>query len=208
MIAIAGGKGGCGKTTTVAALARALATTGRTPLAVDADVDMPNLHHVAGVPAEPGLPALSRGASPGSAATSAPGLPGVEVLPAGTTPTDGAPSGLARAATFDGPVLVDTAAGASETVAAPLRHARATILVSTPDQESLEDTAKTAAIARTLDAPPVHTVLTRSDGSVNPRQLLGCEAVSHVPAVEDPLCDESASTVYRSIARRVSKHNS
>ena len=47
MLAIAGGKGGSGKTTTTLGLARAI--DGPT-LAVDADCDLPNLHAMAGVP--------------------------------------------------------------------------------------------------------------------------------------------------------------
>jgi septum site-determining protein MinD len=47
MLAIAGGKGGSGKTTTTLGLARAI--DGPT-LAVDADCDLPNLHALAGVP--------------------------------------------------------------------------------------------------------------------------------------------------------------
>jgi septum site-determining protein MinD len=208
MIAIAGGKGGCGKTTTVAALARALANAGHRPLAVDADLDMPNLHHVAGVSLEPGLPALETESSVESVAASAPALPGVHILPAGTAPPDGTPPCLAHLGPLERPVLIDTAAGASETVAAPLRHAERTVLVSRPDRESLEDTAKTAAIARTLGAPPIHTVLTASAGAIDPRGLLGCDAVSHIPPVERPLRSAQVSTVYRDIARDIPKPNS
>src|SRR6056297_615748 len=57
MLAIAGGKGGCGKTTTAVGLARAFASLGADPLVVDADLDMPDLHHRTGVDREPGIAA-------------------------------------------------------------------------------------------------------------------------------------------------------
>ncbi|WP_049987653.1 nucleotide-binding protein [Halobellus rufus] len=47
MLAIAGGKGGSGKTTTTLGLARAIDAPS---VAVDADCDLPNLHALAGVP--------------------------------------------------------------------------------------------------------------------------------------------------------------
>lgn len=46
--AIAGAKGGCGKTTTTIGLAEAVGRTGRTALAVDADRQLPNLHVMGG----------------------------------------------------------------------------------------------------------------------------------------------------------------
>ncbi|MFC6733023.1 MULTISPECIES: ParA family protein [unclassified Haladaptatus] len=63
MLAVAGGKGSCGKTTTTLGLARALARHGHDVVAVDTDTAMPNLHAVADVDREPGLPALERGAT-------------------------------------------------------------------------------------------------------------------------------------------------
>lgn len=49
MLAVAGGKGGCGKTTTTVGLALAADRAGWACLAVDADRDVPDLHRVAGV---------------------------------------------------------------------------------------------------------------------------------------------------------------
>ncbi|MFW5937921.1 MAG: P-loop NTPase, partial [Halanaeroarchaeum sp.] len=49
MLAIAGGKGGVGKTTTALGVGVALATRRRDPVVVDADADLPNLHLVADV---------------------------------------------------------------------------------------------------------------------------------------------------------------
>lgn len=55
MLAVAGGKGGSGKTTTALGLAGAFAQRRRRPLVVDCDLDAPNLHLRAGVPRDPGL---------------------------------------------------------------------------------------------------------------------------------------------------------
>ena len=52
MIAVTGGKGGSGKTTTTVGLARALARRGASVVAADADWDLPNLTAVASETAE------------------------------------------------------------------------------------------------------------------------------------------------------------
>jgi septum site-determining protein MinD len=49
MLVIAGGKGGCGKTTTALGLAAVLAERGAPAVVADADRDMPDLHALAGV---------------------------------------------------------------------------------------------------------------------------------------------------------------
>ncbi|MFB6218937.1 MAG: AAA family ATPase, partial [Halobacteriaceae archaeon] len=54
MLAVCGGKGGVGRTTTAVGLGAALAGHHRATLVVDADADMPDLHALAGTPAEPG----------------------------------------------------------------------------------------------------------------------------------------------------------
>jgi len=87
MLAIAGGKGGVGKTTTTLGLAAAL--PGR-PLAVDADRDMPDLHALAGVNRDPGLDAVLRD---GGTPTSAPELERAGATsPAAATDVTSAPS--------------------------------------------------------------------------------------------------------------------
>lgn len=207
MLAIAGGKGGAGKTTTTACLARALATTADDPLAVDGDCDMPDLHVVAGTPPDPGLGTVAGGAPLEAATHSAVELPGVDVLPAGGGDADTLESTLATLADSDRQVLVDTPAGASPVVATALRAASAVVIVSTPTRESLEDAAKTAAMARTLDAVPVGTVLTKSDGSVDPADLLGCPTLAHVPDVAAPLTDETVARRYDSVAALINKRN-
>lgn len=201
MLAVVGGKGGCGKTTTTACLARALAAEGAAPVAVDADRDMPDLHLVAGTPAEPGLGRLAGGGLR-EATHEASELPGVRVVPAG----DGTDADLFEAASRlrsrAGPVLLDAPAGASPDAAVPLRVADRSLVVTTPSRESLADAAKSAAMAEALDAPAVGSVVVRSDGEVDPAPLLDCPTLGHVPSSSDPLSATEIARVYGRVATR------
>lgn len=193
MFAIAGGKGGCGKTTATLGIARALARRGRDPIAVDADLGMPDLCVLADLKPDGGLAAVAAGARPDRAATSPPGQPAVGILIGGDR--DDLDAALARLSGRHGPVLVDCPAGAGPDAALPLRHADATILVTTATREALRDTEKTAAMARRLDAPPVCALVrdpahgAQSGRSrIEPGDCLGCPVRERVPTVDgDPL---------------------
>ncbi|MBV0923404.1 CDP-4-dehydro-6-deoxy-D-gulose 4-reductase [Halomicroarcula limicola] len=208
MFAIAGGKGGCGKTTTALGLARGLATLGDRPLVADADLDMPDLHHRAGVDHAAGVAAVAGGERPTAVAASSPRFPDIDILPCRESDTATAASAFERLHRCNRPVLLDCPAGASPAAAAPLRAADRTVLVSTPDEQSLQDTAKTAAMARQLDAPPALLVLVRSAGRVDPSPLFDCRRVVHVPRLPSPplRTDESAAR-YLNGAKILSKRN-
>lgn len=195
MLAIAGGKGGCGKTTTTIGLARLLAERGHRPVAVDADCDMPDLDVVAETPIEPGLDAIASGEPIASAVHDSPTVPGVRIVPAGTAVTAG--PALARLENLDRPVLVDCPAGASPAVADVFRVADAVLLVSTPTRESLEDTTKTAAMARALDAAPRGVVLTRCGRDLDVSRLFDCPLAGRVPETDDPLSRRVLRAAYR-----------
>ncbi|SFR68964.1 MinD/ParA family ATP-binding protein [Halogeometricum limi] len=194
MLAIAGGKGGCGKTTTTLGLATALSD--RT-LVADADTDMPNLHSLAGVPRR--VPA-------GDVGHVHPDDDGVVVCPAPPTDAnecrdDGAYlDGVRDAAT--GPVLVDCPAGAGPDAVAPLRRADGAVLVTPPCAPALRDTVKTAAMADALGTPVVGVVLVRT--SVAPPEiasLFGCPILGVVPSVEAPVLEhERVRRAYRNVA--------
>ena len=207
MLAVVGGKGGCGKTTTAACLARALAAAGTRPLLVDADVDMPDLHVVAGARPEPGLDALTGGASVEAVAQSPVELPGVRLVAGGTASIDDVGPALARLGSVAGPVIVDTAAGASPAVADPLRAVDAALVVTTPRRESLADAAKTAAMARALETPLVGSVVTASVGEVDPRPLLECPTLARVPAVERPTRDARVRDAHAAVASVLVERN-
>lgn len=183
MLAIAGGKGGCGKTTTALGIARVLAER-ESVTVVDADVDMPDLHVETTTPAEPGVDALADGEPISACRHRAVGEPGISVVPAGSE-RSATERALERLSRTSDRIVVDTPAGASVDVTRPIRRADRVVLVSTPTRESLVDTAKTAAIARSIGTPIGGVVLNRSDGSLDPRPLLECEVLSHVPTVAD-----------------------
>ena len=214
MLAIAGGKGGCGKTTTAVGLARGLAALGTRPLVIDADLDMPDLHHRTGVERAPGIAAAVE-RDPRAVAQPGGRFPEIDVLPCCGADTATAAALFERLGdrrgdngTPDGPVLLDCPAGASADAAAPLRAADRTVLVSTPRERSLRDVAKTAATARELDAPPVAVVLVRSEGRVDPSELLGCDAVVHVPELpEPPLETEESAARHLQCAKSVTERN-
>ncbi|QHS16116.1 hypothetical protein GWK26_02530 [haloarchaeon 3A1-DGR] len=223
MIAVAGGKGGCGKTTTTLGLARALPGTVR---AVEGDWDLPNLHGLAGTPRESPRPSRQASHPPRrtpqpSRETSRPPREAsnltatvghrtdgdVRVVPPPTEPADAdrrchldrfrEPGGESVAAT-----LVDCPSGAGPDAAAPLSVADRTLLVTTLSPPALRDTAKTAAMARVLDAKPVGVVVTRAETvPEGVSAFLSAPALGTVPAVRPPVVSDSrVRSAYRDIA--------
>jgi septum site-determining protein MinD len=203
MLAIAGGKGGSGKTTTTLGLAAALEGP---CVAVDADVGMPDLHALAGVAREPTLAAVEPDA-PLAAAREHPDRSGVSVVPAPTPaecdPDEAVRRGLATLGEAGPSTLVDCPAGAAADAAAPLRAADAVLVVSEPCAPALQDAAKTAATARALGTPVVGALLTRSRlAPAGLSDLLGCPVLGAVPRVEPPvLAAPSARRAYADAAR-------
>lgn len=197
MLAIAGGKGGCGKTTTTLGVAVALGQRGRDVLAVDADVDMPNLHALAGV--------LRRSDQTPQATE----FPGVSVRSSAPSVTLEAVTRTLQQVDRSRSVLVDCPAGAGPEAAAPLRIVDRTLLTTTVDRESLTDAAKTAAVADALDAPPIGVVLTRSDTDEDSHvvqrvaDLLDCPVLASVPdvgPVDDVLAETPVEAAYRQLS--------
>jgi septum site-determining protein MinD len=197
MLAVAGGKGGCGKTTTALGLGAAFEAE---TVVVDTDRDMPNLHAVAGVAREP---TAADGVTPRRVADR------LSVLPAPPPGTDATvPTLLARVArSTDARVVVDCPGGAGPDAAAPLSAVSDVVLVSTACGPALRDTAKTAAMARALGCHVHGVVLTRT--TVSPRgvdALLDCPVLGTVPDAcgSGPvLADERVREVYETVAAQL-----
>lgn len=178
MLAIAGGKGGVGKTTAALGVGMALAARRRDPVVLDADVDTPNLHLVAGVDDE-GVAALADGSPIDDAGSVSRRYDGVRVVGASA----GAPVERAlRRLVTDRPAVVDSPAGGSRDAVLPLRVADHAIVVTTPDPAAVEDAAKTARIARRVDTEVVAWIVNRS--STVPQELQ--RAAGDVPAIPVP----------------------
>ncbi|EMA24932.1 MinD/ParA family ATP-binding protein [Haloarcula argentinensis] len=207
MLAIAGGKGGCGKTTIALGVGQALGTPTRRSLVVDTDRDMPNLHRRAGVDSAPGIADITVSAEPTTVAKRAMTVENVDVLPCQDATEAAVDTAIDTLPRRNRPVVLDCPAGAGPDAARPLRAADRTVLVSAPTRQSLTDTAKTAAMARALDAPPALAVLVGSDGSVDPSPLLSCPETVHVPSVSKPLESDRAAAKYVEIANVLAKRN-
>lgn len=206
MLAVAGGKGGVGKTTTVLGLAAAL--PGR-PLAVDADVDMPDLHRLAGRCREPGLDALLD-ETPLAAVTQPVETHDCRLVPAPDVDSERAERLLQQLGSITDSgdaeaVLVDTPAGASIDAAVPLRAADGVVLVSTACRPALRDAAKTASMARAVGTPVLGTLLTRTlVRPPNVEELLGCPVLGTIPDVQErPLARRRVRDRYAAAAERL-----
>ena len=220
MIAVAGGKGGSGKTTTTLGLARALSRRGAPVIAADADWDLPNLARLAAeTAAGSAASGPESGAVGGDVRTVVDAARGGErVRPDRSGPTvlaaPDAPRSVDANATFDAldgttpgavPVLLDCPAGASPDVAAPLRAADRALLATPLRRAALRDAAKTAAIARRLDCPPLGAVVI-GETSVPDRvaTLLGCPVLGEIPdGGSVPLSDPAVRGAYDDLARRL-----
>lgn len=203
MLAVCGGKGGCGKTTTTLGLARDLARD-RAVLAVDADRDMPDLATMAGVPGDRSLRDLGEATAIPDLARPLPECPRAAVLP--SAPGDDLRD-LRRALRLAGAreeaTLLDCPAGAGRGAAVPIRAADRALVVTTPDAASLRDAAKTAALARAVGTPVAGGVLTRAptvhDGI---GRLLGTD-VTAIPPASDPLSAPAVRTARRRLLDRL-----
>jgi septum site-determining protein MinD len=186
MLAIAGGKGGVGKTTTAIGVGVALAARRRDPIVVDADATLPNLHLVADVE-DGGIEAVADGTDVEAASTPSHRFDGIRVL--GSRP--GAPIARAlRALVTDRPVVVDSPAGASPDAVLPLRMADQALVVTTTDSEAVEDAKKTAAIARSTGTEVIGWIVNRSSTVPDTvARAAGSTPAIPVPPTENPPLD-------------------
>lgn len=169
MYAVAGGKGGVGKTTTALNLAAAFEADGADTVVVDADLGMTNLGELAGIENDRSVhEVLADEATVEEALVEGPG--GVDVL-AGEYDIDAYkradPARLRDVteqlrAEYD-VVVADTGAGLSHASLVPYGLADGVVLVTTDDDVAVADTDKTAEMVRKVDGTVLGTVVTHTD---------------------------------------------
>lgn len=209
MIAIAGAKGGCGKTTTTLGLAEGFARTGTPAIAVDADRQLPNLHVIGCVDREPTLAARSAEESIRSIAQPSPRASSAGIVPA--------PKSADRVdieSAFSGPeddsiqTIVDCPSGAGPDVIEPLSGADGVIVVTSDGGRSLAAAETTVEMARRLGVPVLGTVLNRcADVPEAVESWVDVPVLGVVPEAESPLTDEETTTAYEAIVETLRTRN-
>jgi septum site-determining protein MinD len=215
IVAVAGGKGGVGKTTVAYNLGAALDA-----VVVDADLGMADLPNGRG----PDLHDVLAGRA---TATEAVRGGRVSILPCGRSLAGARAADVRRladtlreVASEHGDVVVDCPAGLRADVGVPLAVADACIVVASPRRFALADAVRTRELARELDAGLVGVACNRTTDAADPpaevfRRVLGAP-VSTVPAdprvgrsvdAERPVVEDAPSSVaadaFRSLAGAV-----
>jgi len=168
--AIAGGKGGVGKTTTTVNLGVALQEAGESVVVVDGDLAMTNLRGRLDIEADQGLHSVLAGEVPlrdvltyGPA--DLPVISGERNLSSfGLADPAGLREVLDLLAIAYDIVLVDTGSGIQRSTFVTLDVADGVVLVVALDEVAIEDADLTADFAASADCPVVGTVVTRVAG--------------------------------------------
>jgi septum site-determining protein MinD len=217
--ALAGGKGGVGRTTTAVNLGAAMSAAGHDVVVVDADLGMANLGAMLGVDHDPSLHGVLSGDGVSVADATTAGPEGLTVLP-------GAPTldafAAAETAQLRGVVdelrerhdvvVLDTGAGLSHEATLPLGLADGVVVVTTPDPVAVADAEKTARLADRVGGAVVGGVVTRTEADTDLEALdeetaftvlggvpLDREAVGEEPLVETAP-ESPAAEAYRDLA--------
>jgi septum site-determining protein MinD len=196
--AVAGGKGGVGKTTTAANLAATLRATGREVVLVDADLAMSNLQGIIGIDHDPTLHDVLAGnadledAIVGESADALDAAGRLDVLP-GASELDAFaaadPSGITEvvdvlAGRYD-VIVLDTASGVSRESAIPIEAADETIVMTTPDRAAVLDAKKTAEFVRGLDCSVAGLVVSRTCQGLTDEEIVETVGVDHLATIPD-----------------------
>lgn len=173
VIAVTGGKGGVGKSTTTINLGVSLRMDGYSVALVDADVEMPNLVEMLGIEPDGTIhDVLSGTAEPEDALVEiAPdfvAIPGDSTLAGyGGIEPDRLQHAVGSLASEYEFVLLDTGAGLSYDDLIPIGLADEIVLVSSPDPAAIENAKRTQAFVQRLNREISGLVVTNGDGSVD-----------------------------------------
>lgn len=173
VIAVTGGKGGVGKSTTTINLGVSLRMDGYSVALVDADVEMPNLVEMLGIEADLTIHDVLAGtAEPGDAlveiATDFAAIPGDSSLAGyGSIEPERLQYAVDRLAEHYEIVILDTGAGLSYDDLIPIGLADEIVLVSSPDAAAIENAKRTQAFVRRLNREVRGLVVTKADDSVD-----------------------------------------
>lgn len=231
VIAVAGAKGGVGKTTTCINLGTEFAAAGYATVVVELDLGMANLVDFLDIDLDPANGTTFHDVLAGNATVDEAlreSIHGLDVLPSGTSldgyaETDlgrlpGLTSALRQEYDF---VLFDTPAGVSEETVEPIRLADEMVLVSTPRVSSVRNADNTHELAERMDVETRGLVVTKSGTGASPgaetiADFLGVELLGHVPEEESipysqdrglPVVanapESDAARAYREIAREL-----
>lgn len=191
-LAIAGAKGGVGKTTTSLNLGAALRTRGFEVLVVETDLAMANIEDFIDISPSVTLhEVLANGYAPDEAITTAPG--DFDVLSSGTAvdsymeaDVTELPGVIDSIRSRYDVIIFDTGAGVSHESLLPIAYAGRTIIVSTPRVASVRDASKTAEFVDRLGGEVVGVLFTKSGTGRSPpperiARQLDFQLLGHVP---------------------------
>ncbi|MBZ6493614.1 AAA family ATPase [Haloterrigena longa] len=201
MIAIAGSKGGCGKSTVTLGLAEAFARAETPALAIDADRQLPNLHVMTERDRGPTIADLDRGADITEIAQPHPREPTVGIVPAPKSSQAFEFDSLDERLEADGQqVLIDCPSGAGPDVVDPLAQSAGVIVLASNTDRTLDAAETTIEMARRLGVPVYGAILNKCSEIPEPATrwdgvpLLGC-----VPDRPSPLLNDDVTTAFDEI---------
>ncbi|MCW8173142.1 hypothetical protein D8S78_18405 [Natrialba swarupiae] len=186
MIAIAGAKGGCGKTTVTAGLAEAFARAGNrrspsTRIASSRTSTSSPTSTERRRSRTPSTKASIRRSSPSGGVDAS-----VLTAPKSSDRVD-LEAAFGRLARVDARVLLDCPSGAGPDVTDPLCAADRVVVVTTNTERSRRASRRTIEMARRLEVPVAGAVVTRSDGVTGAvESSLGVPVLGTVPSATIP----------------------